>query len=583
MKLTSNTAAPLQVTEWAPQGCVCWESARCIAHIDVDCFYAQVEELADPSLRFRLLAVRQKSLVVSCSLRTREAVGNLKGFSVSEALRRCPSLHIANGEDLTKYRRVSDRLLQLLQGQPWHGDRLEVLAGGPQREAPSFTSGEGKLCCCPRYTAAARTSWSAVSAAVAADAAHAGSFPHPVERMGLDDFFVDISSASRTVAEALVSTLHRVCHPMGAARTPEDCSCTLSIALASPQQQPRTSGVLLPAAALRCSSCKCCLLQQTQQQTAQSAAAPASQGWRCCDGCCCSWELLCPAFVYDGKEEAEEKGSSSSRSSISSISSRISAERLLQRPLRLAPLVAALKIDGHQPNMWHSAAAEGSNASISGRFKQEQKQKQRQQQQQQLQQPKQSLGTSPRPQGVDAAASPRASEGSCSRGEQQEQRYREVAGGLAARNASCDPGGCRCGLQRLLLVIAAHLAAAMRGCIFSALGGLTTTGGELERQRRQTQLLYACCQQPTSLYLPALRCFGLGVSGVCNNKTLAKMASKEHKPSQQTLLLAEHRRRFLADRPLRSLPGIGTTCYCCFLRRCTEGQPRTRSHADASR
>lgn len=47
------------------------------------------------------------------------------------------------------------------------------------------------------------------------------------------------------------------------------------------------------------------------------------------------------------------------------------------------------------------------------------------------------------------------------------------------------------------------------------------------------------------------------LSGISSNKTLAKMASKTHKPSKQTLLLKEHRRCFLADKPLRSLPGIG--------------------------
>eukprot|EP00306_Pavlova_sp_CCMP459_P021913 CAMPEP_0185550872 /NCGR_PEP_ID=MMETSP1381-20130426/22634_1 /TAXON_ID=298111 /ORGANISM="Pavlova sp., Strain CCMP459" /LENGTH=95 /DNA_ID=CAMNT_0028163689 /DNA_START=12 /DNA_END=296 /DNA_ORIENTATION=+ len=41
--------------------------SRAVVHFDVDAFYAQVEELRDPSLRDRPMAVTQKYLVVTCN------------------------------------------------------------------------------------------------------------------------------------------------------------------------------------------------------------------------------------------------------------------------------------------------------------------------------------------------------------------------------------------------------------------------------------------------------------------------------------------------------------------------------------
>lgn len=40
------------------------DAARCIVHIDVDCFYAQCEEHRNPALRGRPLGVTQKYLLV---------------------------------------------------------------------------------------------------------------------------------------------------------------------------------------------------------------------------------------------------------------------------------------------------------------------------------------------------------------------------------------------------------------------------------------------------------------------------------------------------------------------------------------
>ncbi|OEH78908.1 putative DNA polymerase [Cyclospora cayetanensis] len=389
----------------------CWFSARCIAHIDADCFYAQVEELSDPSLRFRLLAVRQKHTVVTCSLRTRAALGNIKGISVASALRRCPALCIVNGEDLTKYRRVSDRLLQLLQGQPWRG-------------VPTVLSSR---------------------------------------------------EASRAVAGSLLRIMYQVSHQLcafvsdGGCAEGSGCSCSLRLVITPPQKQPRASGVFLPPSALRCRRCSRCsgrLQQPMDSGTTISppfSAAHAELAGAPSSSCCCEWELSCPAFVYDVKGEASSAMCHGKRRSSDS------AERLLSEPLALKPLLASVYNNVLlEEELSESPAGERSSA------------KSRKHQQRQ---------------------------------EQGPTRQRLI--GLAAAIDDTIEA------SRLLLVVAAHLTEAMRGLIFSTFGGLTTTGG------------------------------------ICSNKTLAKMVSKEHKPSQQTLLLREHRRRFLANKALRSLPGIG--------------------------
>ncbi|KAL8437943.1 hypothetical protein ACSSS7_000593 [Eimeria intestinalis] len=553
----------------------CWATARCIAHVDADCFYAQVEELADPSLRFRLLAVRQKQLVVACSLSTRAAVGNLKGLSPTEALKLCPSLHIANGEDLAKYRRVSDRLLLLLQGQPWRGAFPEQKAwlakqpeGGPlslrpAAQAPAViqpgtrvptSEGQGVLssnscCCCCSRTAAARASWSALSAAVAAEAARPNGVPHSVQRLGLDDFYVDVSGAARTVTGCLLSTIQRVCHSAeGMEEASEACCCSLSISISQATQQPRSSGTLLPPSAISCRSCSCCTNSTLQYKAAHVSAAAAEPEKRTHtkrDNCCCKWDLQCPAFVYKGSTDDGSK----------------SAERLLQQPLLLAPLLGVLRRGGHLASLVDAACLCGPSAVTptegpdqqqqrhqeqqkqqqdeyqqqqqqeQGQLQQKEQQQQQQQEQQQQQQQEQqqrqqelsSSSTAPTQELPADGVDEQHEQQRVKHPEQQQQPCLQQDGnGAAARCCPGRGGDCVCGVQRLLLIVSAHLTEAMRGLIFSSLGGLTTTGG------------------------------------VSTNKTLAKLAAKLHKPSQQTLLLREHRRKFLEGKLLRSLPGIGS-------------------------
>ncbi|XP_060136343.1 DNA polymerase iota isoform X2 [Zootoca vivipara] len=87
---------------------------RIIVHLDLDCFYAQVEMICNPELRSRPLGVQQKYLVVTCNYEARNA-GVKKCMSVKEAKEKCPELVLVNGEDLTKYREMSYKFTALLE------------------------------------------------------------------------------------------------------------------------------------------------------------------------------------------------------------------------------------------------------------------------------------------------------------------------------------------------------------------------------------------------------------------------------------------------------------------------------------
>ncbi|NXD81466.1 POLI polymerase, partial [Halcyon senegalensis] len=88
-------------------------ASRVIVHVDLDCFYAQVEMLRNPDLRDKPLGVQQKSLVVTCNYEARK-LGIKKLMSVKDAKEKCPQLILVNGEDLTPYREMSYKVTELL-------------------------------------------------------------------------------------------------------------------------------------------------------------------------------------------------------------------------------------------------------------------------------------------------------------------------------------------------------------------------------------------------------------------------------------------------------------------------------------
>ena len=81
------------------------DHSRTIIHIDIDCFYAQVEMVKDPSLVDKPLGIQQKNIVVTCNYVARQR-GVTKCQYISDALKVCPDLVLVNGEDLAHYRKV---------------------------------------------------------------------------------------------------------------------------------------------------------------------------------------------------------------------------------------------------------------------------------------------------------------------------------------------------------------------------------------------------------------------------------------------------------------------------------------------
>ncbi len=79
---------------------------RCIIHLDIDCFYCQCEEILNPSLAQKPLAIGQKHIIVTANYVARR-LGVKKLMGRHDALRVCPALTIIEGSDLEKYRKAS--------------------------------------------------------------------------------------------------------------------------------------------------------------------------------------------------------------------------------------------------------------------------------------------------------------------------------------------------------------------------------------------------------------------------------------------------------------------------------------------
>lgn len=90
------------------------DHTKTIIHIDIDCFYAQVEMIKNPSLSNVPLGVQQKNIVVTSNYIAREQ-GVKKCVTISDALKACPNLCLVNGEDLHDYRQISYKITTYLQ------------------------------------------------------------------------------------------------------------------------------------------------------------------------------------------------------------------------------------------------------------------------------------------------------------------------------------------------------------------------------------------------------------------------------------------------------------------------------------
>ncbi|MDA0982004.1 MAG: DNA polymerase IV [Proteobacteria bacterium] len=92
-------------------------ATRRILHIDMDAFYASVEQRDDPFLRGRPLAVGgspdSRGVVAACSYEAR-AFGVRSAMPMARALRLCPELAIVR-PDFNRYRAVSQQVLALFR------------------------------------------------------------------------------------------------------------------------------------------------------------------------------------------------------------------------------------------------------------------------------------------------------------------------------------------------------------------------------------------------------------------------------------------------------------------------------------
>ncbi|XP_030756818.1 DNA polymerase iota [Sitophilus oryzae] len=90
------------------------DHSKTIIHIDVDCFYAQVEMNKNPELKTKPLGIQQKNIVVTSNYVARE-YGITKCMLIPEAKKKCPHLELVNGEDLHDYRETSYNITSILQ------------------------------------------------------------------------------------------------------------------------------------------------------------------------------------------------------------------------------------------------------------------------------------------------------------------------------------------------------------------------------------------------------------------------------------------------------------------------------------
>ncbi|MEO5820382.1 MAG: DNA polymerase IV [Vicinamibacteraceae bacterium] len=90
---------------------------RRILHLDMDAFYASVEQRDDPTLRGKPVAVGgrvgERGVVAAASYEAR-AFGVRSAMSMSAALRNCPQLVVVR-PDMSKYQRVSKTVFELFR------------------------------------------------------------------------------------------------------------------------------------------------------------------------------------------------------------------------------------------------------------------------------------------------------------------------------------------------------------------------------------------------------------------------------------------------------------------------------------
>src|ERR1700726_4666043 len=99
------------------------ETIATILHADLDAYYASVEQLLDPSLRGRPVAVGGGGvLAASYEAKT---FGVRAGKSGGRARQLCPGLRFVGGHFL-EYQRLADRVMDVLGGFPPLVERVSI-------------------------------------------------------------------------------------------------------------------------------------------------------------------------------------------------------------------------------------------------------------------------------------------------------------------------------------------------------------------------------------------------------------------------------------------------------------------------
>src|SRR5437879_13812159 len=93
------------------------EAPRRIIHVDMDAFYASVEQRDDPKLRGKPVAVggpaASRGVVAAASYEAR-AFGVRSAIPMARALRLCPGLVVVR-PDFARYRAVSQQVMAILR------------------------------------------------------------------------------------------------------------------------------------------------------------------------------------------------------------------------------------------------------------------------------------------------------------------------------------------------------------------------------------------------------------------------------------------------------------------------------------
>ncbi|MCA9612739.1 MAG: DNA polymerase IV, partial [Myxococcales bacterium] len=87
---------------------------RSIVHVDLDAFYASVEQLDDPSLKGRpvLVGGRTRRSVVAAASYEARVFGAKSAMPMGEALRRCPNAAVVPPR-MSRYAEISDRVFAI--------------------------------------------------------------------------------------------------------------------------------------------------------------------------------------------------------------------------------------------------------------------------------------------------------------------------------------------------------------------------------------------------------------------------------------------------------------------------------------